>query len=151
MDAYFKCIVPCGRPRLCRWKDEGRLFREHQIDRQTRQANRINVVKRNDRMFDTDKQTEFISPSQNPTEPPAQHPRHDRDGLRTGAIIGLTLLLVVFFVIGGFAGWVFANTKSNTAGTTASTTTATMLDTAREAVVANVKPSVGEVYATLAT
>ena len=93
-------------------------------------------------MLETDKQTEYISPSQNPAEPPAQHPRHDRGGLRTGAIIGLTLLLVVFFVIGGFAGWVFANAKSSTAGTT--------LGTAREAVVAKVKPSVVEVYVTLA-
>lgn len=93
-------------------------------------------------MFDTDKQPEFISPSQNPAEPPAQHPQHGRGGLRTGAIIGLTLLLVVLFVIGGFAGWVFANTKSNTAATT--------LDTAREAVVAKVKPGVVEVYVTLA-
>jgi S1-C subfamily serine protease len=97
-------------------------------------------------MFETDKQTEFISPSQNPAGPPAQHPPHGRDGLRTGAIIGLTLLLVVVFVIGGFAGWVFANAKSSPTGTT----TATALSTAREAVVAKVKPSVVEVYVTLA-
>src|SRR5437879_2162304 len=96
-------------------------------------------------MLETDKQTEFISPSQNPAEPPAQHPQHGRGGLRTGAIIGLTLLLVVIFVIGGFAGWVFANAKSSAAGTTASTT----LGTAQEAVVAKVKPSVVEVYVTL--
>jgi S1-C subfamily serine protease len=61
--------------------------------------------------------------------------------VRTGAIIGLTLLLVVIFVIGGFAGWVFASAKSSTATTT--------LDTAREAVVAKVKPTVVEVYVTL--
>jgi S1-C subfamily serine protease len=99
-------------------------------------------------MFETNKQTEFISPSQNPAEPPPQHPRQG-GGVRTGAIIGLTLLLAVIFVTGGFAGWVFANAKSSTAGTTASTTTATTLDTGREAVVAKVKPSVVEVYVTL--
>jgi S1-C subfamily serine protease len=50
----------------------------------------------------------------------------------------------------GFAGWVFASAQSSTAGTTASTTTATTLNTVREAVVAKVKPSVVEVYVTLA-
>ena len=100
-------------------------------------------------MLETHTQTEFMSPSQNPAEPPPQHPRHG-GGVRTGAIIGLTLLLAVIFVIGGFAGWVFASAKSSAAGTTASTTTATTLDTVREAVVAKVKPSVVEVYVTLA-
>ena len=100
-------------------------------------------------MFETDKQTEFIYPSQNPAETPPQHPRH-RGGVRTGAIIGLTLLLAVIFVIGGFAGWVFASAKSSAAATTATTTTATTLNTQREAVVAKVKPSVVEVYVTLA-
>src|SRR5216684_8779259 len=100
-------------------------------------------------MLKTNKQTEFISPSQNPAETPPQQPRH-RGGVRTGVIIGLTLLLAVIFVIGGFAGWVFASAKSSTAGTTAPTTTATTLDTVREAVVAKVKPSVVEVYVTLA-
>src|SRR5713226_9302437 len=99
-------------------------------------------------MLETNKQPEFISPSQNPAEPPPQHPRHG-GGVRTGAIIGLTLLLAVIFVIGGLAGWDFANAKSSAAGTTASTTTATTLDTVREAVVAKVKPSVVEVYVTL--
>src|ERR1700686_344408 len=99
-------------------------------------------------MLETDRQSEFISPSQNPAQPPPQSPRHG-GGVRTGAIIGLTLLLAVIFVTGGFAGWVFANAKSSTAGTTASTTTAATLDTAREAVVAKVKPSVVEVYVTL--
>jgi len=69
--------------------------------------------------------------------------------VRTGAIISLTLLHAIIFVIGGFAAWVFASARSSTAGTTASTTTATTLDTAREAVVAKVKPSVVEVYVTL--
>jgi S1-C subfamily serine protease len=100
-------------------------------------------------MLETDKQPEFISPSQNLAEPPPQHPRHGRGGLRTGAIIGMTLLLAIIFVIGGFAGWVFASAKSSTAGSTASTTTATTLNTVREAVVAKVKPSVVEVYVTL--
>ncbi len=99
---------------------------------------------RNDIMLETNNQTEFISPSQNPAEPPPQHPRHGR-GVRTGAIIGLTLLLAVIFVIGGFAGWVFAGTKSSTAGTTASAPTAPSINTLREAVVAKVKPSVVEV------
>src|SRR3989440_11172967 len=99
-------------------------------------------------MLETNKQPEFISPSLNPAEIPPQHPRHG-GGVRTGAIIGLTLLLAVIFVIGGFAGWVFASAKSSTAGTTASTPTATTLDTAREGVVAKVKPSVVEVYVTL--
>jgi len=101
-------------------------------------------------MLETHTQTEFISPSQNPAEPLPQHPRHGRGGLRTGAIIGLTLLLAVIFVIGGFAGWVFAGAKSSTVGTTAPTTTATTINTLREAVVAKVKPSVVEVYVTLA-
>ena len=91
-------------------------------------------------MFDTNKQTESISPSPHPAEPPPQHPRQG-GGLRTAAIIGLTLLLAVVFVIGGFAGWLFASTKSSAAGTT--------LGTVREAVVAKVKPSVVEVYVTL--
>ncbi|MFL5695805.1 MAG: S1C family serine protease [Ktedonobacteraceae bacterium] len=99
-------------------------------------------------MLETNKQPEFISPSQNPAEPAPQHPRH-RGGVRSGAIIGLTLLLAVIFVIGGFAGWVFAGAKSSTAGTTASTPTATTINTLREAVVAKVKPSVVEVYVTL--
>ena len=100
-------------------------------------------------MLETTKQPEFISPTQNPAEPPPQHPRHGR-GVRTGAIIGLTLLLAVIFVIGGFAGWVFASAKSSPAGTTAPSKTATTLDTVQEAVVAKVKPSVVEVYVTLA-
>src|SRR5450432_2085478 len=96
-------------------------------------------------MLETNKQTEFITPSQNPAEPPPQPPRHG-GGVRTGAIIGLTLLLAVIFVIGGFAGWIFASAR----GTSASTTMATALNTVREAVVAKVKPSVVEVYVTLA-
>ena len=100
-------------------------------------------------MLETNNQTEFISPTQNPAEPPQQPPRHRR-GVRTGAIIGLTLLLAVIFVIGGFAGWVFASAKSSPAGTTAPSKTATTLDTVQEAVVAKVKPSVVEVYVTLA-
>ncbi len=97
-------------------------------------------------MFETHKQPAFISPSQTPAEPPQEHPRPGRGGLRTGAIIGLTLLLAVIFLIGGFAGWVLASAKSSTA----SPTTATTLNTLREAVVAKVKPSVVEVYVTLA-
>src|SRR3984893_831144 len=100
-------------------------------------------------MLETDRQLEFISPSQHPAEPPPLPPRHG-GRVRTGAIIGFTLLLGVIFVTGGFAGWVFANAKSSTAGTTASNTTATTLDTVREAVVAKVKPSVVGVYVTLA-
>jgi S1-C subfamily serine protease len=96
-------------------------------------------------MLETNKQTDFITPSQNPAELPPQHPQHG-GGVRTGAIIGLTLLLAVIFVIGGFAGWIFASAR----GTSASTTMATTLNTAREAVVAKVKPSVVEVYVTLA-
>src|SRR5437588_3976178 len=99
-------------------------------------------------MLETNNQTEFISPTQNPAESPQQPPRHGR-GVRTGAIIGLTLLLAVIFVIGGFAGWVFAGTKSSHAATTAPTTTATTLNTLREAVVAKMKPSVVEVNVTL--
>src|SRR2546421_10920791 len=101
-------------------------------------------------MLETNNQPEFISPSQNPAEPPPQPPRHGRSGLRTGSIIGLTLLLAVIFVIGGFAGWVFASAKSGAAGTTAPTTAAASLNTQREAIVAKVKPSVVEVYVTLA-
>jgi S1-C subfamily serine protease len=56
------------------------------------------------------------------------------------------VLLTAVFVIGGFAGWVFASAKRTT---TTPTPTATTLDTAREAVVAKVKPSVVEVYVTL--
>ena len=99
-------------------------------------------------MLETDKQPEFISPSQNPAEPAPQHPRH-RGGVRSGAIIGLTLLLTVIFVIGGFAGWVFASTKNSPAATTASAPTATSINTLREAVVAKVRPSIVEVYVTL--
>ncbi len=100
-------------------------------------------------MLETNTQTEFITPSQNPAEPPPQHPRHG-GGVRTGAIIGLTLLLAVIFVIGGFAGWIFASAERSAAGTSASTTLVTALNTVREAVVAKVKPSVVEVYVTLA-
>src|SRR5205807_3687838 len=48
-----------------------------------------------------------------------------------------------------WAGGGVANARSRTAGTTASTTTGATLDTAREGVVAKVKPSVVEVYVTL--
>src|SRR5436309_11179693 len=111
-------------------------------------------------MFEANSQNELLSPSQNPLEPPLQHspeprreqPRQGRGGLRTGAIIGLILLLVVVFVIGGFAGWVFASAKSSATGTTTTTTTqaATTLDAVRESVAAKVKPTVVEVYVTLA-
>src|SRR5438067_2295986 len=100
-------------------------------------------------MLETDKQPEFISPSQNPAEPAPQHPRH-RGGVRTGAIIGLTLLLAVIFVIGGFAGWVFASAKSSATGTTTTTQAATTLDAVRGSVAAKVKPTIVEVYVTLA-
>src|SRR5438874_7736150 len=106
-------------------------------------------------MFEANSQNELLSPSQNPLEPPLQHspeppreqPRQGRGGLRTGAIIGLILLLIVVFVIGGFAGWVYAGTKSSSSG---STLNATALDTQRESVAARVKPSIVEVYVTLA-
>ena len=111
-------------------------------------------------MFEANNQNELLSPSQNPLEPPFQippelpreQPRQGRDGLRTGAIIGLILLLIVVFVIGGFAGWVFASAKSSATGTTTTTTTqaATTLDAVRESVAAKVKPTIVEVYVTLA-
>ncbi|TMD71108.1 MAG: trypsin-like serine protease [Chloroflexi bacterium] len=106
-------------------------------------------------MFEANSQNQLLSPSQNPLEPPLQHspeppreqPRQGRGGLRTGAIIGLILLLIVVFVIGGFAGWVYAGTKSSSSG---STLNATALDTQRESVAAKVKPTIVEVYVTLA-
>ena len=106
-------------------------------------------------MFEANSQNELLTPSQNPLEPPLQHspeppreqPRQGRGGLRTGAIIGLILLLIVVFVIGGFAGWVYAGTKSSSSG---STLNATALDTQRESVAAKVKPTIVEVYVTLA-
>src|SRR5436305_3625643 len=109
-------------------------------------------------MFEANSQNELLSPSQNPLEPPLQHspeppreqPRQGRGGLRTGAIIGLILLLIVVFVIGGFAGWVFASTKSSATGTTTTTQAATTLDAVRESVAAKVRPTIVEVYVTLA-
>src|SRR5438067_2875116 len=109
-------------------------------------------------MFEANSQNELLSPSQNPLEPPLQHspeppreqPRQGRGGLRTGAIIGLILLLIVVFVIGGFAGWVFASAKSSATGTTTTTQAATTLDAVRESVAAKVKPTIVEVYVTLA-
>jgi len=111
-------------------------------------------------MFEANSQNELLSPPQNPLEPllqyspepPRKQPRQGRDGLRTGAIIGLILLLIVVFVIGGFAGWVFASTKSSATGTTTTTTTqaATTLDAVRESVAAKVRPTIVEVYVTLA-
>ncbi len=101
-------------------------------------------------MFEANNQNELLSPlppSQNPPEPPGGQPRQGRGGLRTGAIIGLILLLIVVFVIGGFAGWVYAGTKSSSS---VSTVNATALDTLRESVAAKVKPSIVEVYVTLA-
>src|SRR2546425_4697278 len=98
-------------------------------------------------MFEANSQNELLSPSQNPLEPPREQPRQGRGGLRTGAIIGLILLLIVVFVIGGFAGWVYAGTKSSSSG---STLNATALDTQRESVAAKVKPTIVEVYVTLA-
>jgi S1-C subfamily serine protease len=99
---------------------------------------------------ETSRQIEGIHPSPNPPEPAQKHPRPS--GLRTGAIIGLILLLIVVFVIGGFAGWVFASAKSSATGTTTTTTTqaATTLDAVRESVAAKVRPSIVEVYVTLA-
>src|SRR5436309_1682039 len=109
-------------------------------------------------MFEANSQNELLTPSQNPLEPPLQHspeppreqPRQGRGGLRTGAIIGLILLLIVVFVIGGFAGWVFASAKSSATGTTTTTQSATTLDAVRESVAAKVKPTIVEVYVTLA-
>src|SRR5437016_573438 len=111
-------------------------------------------------MFEANSQNELLTPSQNPLEPPLQHspepprqqPGQGRGGLRTGAIIGLILLLIVVFVIGGFAGWVFASAKSSATGTTTTTATqaATTLDAVRESVAAKVKPTIVEVYVTLA-
>ena len=109
-------------------------------------------------MFEANSQNELLTPSQNPLEPPLQHspeppreqPRQGRGGLRTGAIIGLILLLIVVFVIGGFAGWVFASAKSSATGTTTTTQAATTLDAVRESVAAKVKPTIVEVYVTLA-
>src|SRR6266516_2941865 len=106
-------------------------------------------------MFEANNQNELLSPSQNPLEPPLQHapeppreqPRQGSGGLRTGAIIGLILLLIVVFVIGGFAGWVYAGTKSSASG---STLNASTLDTLRESVATKVKPTIVEVYVTLA-
>src|SRR5436305_1692883 len=108
-------------------------------------------------MFEANSQNELLSPSQNPLEPPFQYspepprkqPRQGRSGLRTGAIIGLILLLIVVFVIGGFAGWVYAGTKSSSSSSV-STVNATALDTLRESVAAKVKPTIVEVYVTLA-
>ena len=99
---------------------------------------------------DTSRQIEGIHPSPNPLEPPREQPRQGRGGLRTGAIIGLILLLIVVFVIGGFAGWVFASAKSSATGTTTTTQAATTLDAVRESVAAKVKPTIVEVYVTLA-
>src|SRR5712692_9502438 len=111
-------------------------------------------------MFEANSQNELLSPPQNLLEPPLQYspepprkqPRQGRGGLRTGAIIGLILLLIVVFDIGGFAGWVFASAKSSATGTTTTTTTqaATTLDAVRESVAAKVKPTIVEVYVTLA-
>jgi S1-C subfamily serine protease len=106
-------------------------------------------------MFEANNQNELLSPSQYPLgttlqnspEPPREQPRQGRGGLRTGAIIGLILLLIVVFVIGGFAGWVYAGTKSSSSG---STLNATTLDALRESVAAKVKPTIVEVYVTLA-
>src|SRR5205807_4720036 len=106
-------------------------------------------------MFEANSQNELLAPSQNPLEPPLQHspeppreqPRQGRGGLRTGAIIGLILLLIVVFVIGGFAGWVYAGTKSSSSG---SSLNAPTLDTQRESVAGKVKPTIVEVYVTLA-
>jgi S1-C subfamily serine protease len=106
-------------------------------------------------MFKANNQNELLTPSQNPLEttfqnppePPREQPRQGRGGLRAGAIIGLILLLIVVFVIGGFAGWVYAGTKSSSSG---STLNASTLDTQRESVAAKVKPTIVEVYVTLA-
>ena len=106
-------------------------------------------------MFEANSQNQLLSPSQNPPgitfqnspEPPREQPRQGRGGLRTGAIIGLILLLIVVFVIGGFAGWVYTGTKSSSSG---STLNATTLDALRESVAAKVKPTIVEVYVTLA-
>jgi S1-C subfamily serine protease len=115
-------------------------------------------------MFETNNQArsqnEVGSPSQdelgqhypNPPEPPREQPRQGRSGVRTAAIIGLILLLIVVFVIGGFAGWVYAGTKSPSSASTgnASLVNATALNALRESVAAKVKPSIVEVYVTLA-
>ncbi len=55
--------------------------------------------------------------------------------------------MIVVFVIGGFAGWVYAGTKSSASG---STLNASTLDALRESVAAKVKPTIVEVYVTLA-
>ena len=105
-------------------------------------------------MFEVNNQTSSqnevmtpLSPSHNPPEPPSGQPRQGRSGVRTAAIIGLILLLLVVFVIGGFAGWVYAGTKRSSS---VSPGNATALNTLRESVAAKVKPSIVEVYVTLA-
>src|SRR5437588_1848794 len=106
-------------------------------------------------MFEANSQNELLSPCPKPLAAPLPHspgpsrerPRPARGGLRTWAIIGLILLRIVVFIIGGCAGWVYAGTKSSSSG---STLNATALDTQRESVAAKVKPTIVEVYVTLA-
>ncbi len=93
--------------------------------------------------------------------PPPAPARPPSRGLRTGAIIALTVLLALVFGTGLFAGWEFGHntstavvnnpaasqlqTGSNTHQQSIPTLTGNNLEAVREAVVANVRPTVVQI------
>ncbi len=93
--------------------------------------------------------------------PPPSYNRPPSRGLRTGAIIALTLLLALVFGTGLFAGWEFGHnsatavvnkpigsqlqTGSNTQQQPIPALTGNNIEAVREAVIANVRPTVVEI------
>ena len=92
-------------------------------------------------------------PVAGPPTPPRKRPG------RAGAIVLLSLVLALIFGVGLFSGWEFSNNKSstitpsNTTSTATSTSTSSSsasLETAQEAAIAKIEPSVVELTVTTA-
>ena len=103
----------------------------------------------------TDQQA-AIQPPTYPPEPVAGPPMppRKRPG-RAGAIVLLALVLALIFGVGLFSGWQFANSKSSTVTPSSAASTATSTssssansETAQEAAIAKIEPSVVELKVT---
>ncbi len=110
------------------------------------------------RMTDTDPDHRSVGVPLPNTPPPVAPSKPRKSGLRTGAVLALIVLLAAIFGVGLFAGWQFSRTAASgtssaaTSQATTSTAQATAtIQTAQEAAIAKVKPSVVEVNVTTAS
>jgi S1-C subfamily serine protease len=110
------------------------------------------------RMADTDPEQPVVTMS----TPPPQTPFHvapqkrRRGGLWVAAVLALVIVLMGIFGVGLFAGWQFSRTGSTSTTSATSTTSSTAqatatIESAQEAAIAKVKPSVVEVNVTTAS